>query len=125
MGVEILVPLGAFVMVVLIVAIPAYFKNKEKKEMQATVRSAISQGQALPPELIDAMTRDSVKRSSAHRDLRVGVIWLAVAIGISLFAWLIGFEEGDAVYPMIGLAAIPGCIGIAFIVLSFFNKNKD
>lgn len=126
MGVEILVPLGTFVMIVLIIAIPAYFKNKEKQEVQATIRAAIAQGQPLPPELIDALTRDTVnKRSSAHRDLRVGVVWLAIAIGISLFAWLVGFEEGDAVYPLMGIAAIPGCIGLAFIVLSFFNKNKD
>lgn len=124
MGVEVLVPLGSFVMVILIIAIPAYFKNREKREMQATVRAAIAQGQALPPELIDALTRDSVKKSSGQRDLRVGVVWLAVAIGISIFAWMVRFEDGDAVYPLIGIAAIPGCIGLAFIVLSFFNKNR-
>ena len=124
MGVEVLVPLGVFLMVVLIVSIPAYFKSREKREMQATVRAAIAQGQSLPPELIESLTQETVKKSSGHRDLRVGVIWLAIAIGISILAWMIGFEEGEAVYPLIGMAAIPGCIGVAFIILSVFNKNK-
>ena len=36
----------------------------------------------------------------------------------------ISFEEMDALYPFAGFAAIPGMIGLAFIVLSVFNKNK-
>lgn len=30
----------------------------------------------------------------------------------------------DALYPIVGLAAVPGMIGLAFIILSVFNKNK-
>ena len=36
----------------------------------------------------------------------------------------ISFEEMDALYPFAGIAAIPAMIGLAFIVLSVFNKNK-
>ena len=122
---EILIPLAPFIMVVAIIAIPAWLKSRDRREMQATLRAAIEKGQPLPPEIIDAMSKDSVKPpSTAQRDLRVGVIWLAVGMGIAIFAWLIGYQDMDATYPLMGIAAIPGLIGLAFIVLSFFNKNK-
>ena len=122
---EILIPLAPFIMVVAIIAIPAWLKSRDRREMQATLRSAIEKGQPLPPEIIEAMSKDSVKPpATAHRDMRVGVIWLAVGLGIAVFGWLIGYEDMDATYPIMGIAAIPGLIGLAFIVLSFFNKNK-
>ena len=110
---------------------PSYLKSREKREMQTTVRHAIDKGQDLPPELIDAMTRDvASKLPSRTRDLRRGVIWLAVGIGFAAFSYLsnLGWSDHDmqeATGAMFGLAAIPATIGLAFIVLSFFNPNME
>ena len=110
---------------------PSYLKSREKREMQTTVRHAIDKGQELPPELIDAMTRDvASKLPSRTRDLRRGVIWLAVGIGFAAFSYLsnLGWNDHDmegASAAMMGLAAIPVTVGLAFIVLSFFNPNKE
>jgi len=125
-GFEILIPLAPFLMVVAIVVIPAWLKSRERKEMQATLRVAIEKGQPLPPEIIDALGKDNVKApSTAARDLRIGVILLAVSIGIALFGYGVSFKQSDALYPIAGMAGIPGMIGLAFIILSFFNKNRD
>lgn len=124
-GFEILIPLAPFIMVVAIVAIPAWLKSRDRREMQATLRSAIEKGQPLPPEVIESITKDNVKPpATATRDLRTGVILLAVAIGIAIMGYGVSFNEMDAFYVLSGLAAIPGMIGLAFIVLSVFNKNK-
>lgn len=124
-GFEILIPLAPFIMVVAIVAIPAWLKSRDRREMQATLRSAIEKGQPLPPEVIESITKDNVKPpATAARDLRTGVILLAVAIGIAIMGYGVSFKDLDAFYVLSGLAAIPGMIGLAFIVLSFFNKNK-
>ena len=110
---------------------PSYLKSREKREVQQTVRHAIDKGQDLPPELIDAMTRDvASKLPSRTRDLRRGVIWLAVGIGFAAFSYLsnLGWNDHDmegASAAMMGLAAIPVTVGLAFIVLSFFNPNKE
>lgn len=110
---------------------PSYLKSREKREMQATVRHAIDKGQDLPPELIDAMTKDvASKLPSRTRDLRRGVIWLAVGIGIAAFGFLsdLGWDHHDFDQignGLLGVAAIPATIGLAFIVLSFFNPNKE
>jgi hypothetical protein len=109
---------------------PTYLKSRERRDMQLTVRAAIDKGQALPPEVIDAMSKDVTKNlPSRSRDLRKGIIWLAVGIGIAAFGvvsdmggngWNGGVDNG-----LLGIACIPITIGLAFIVLSFFNKNKD
>ena len=111
---------------------PSYLKSREKREMQQTVRHAIDKGQQLPPDLIDAMTKDvASKLPSRTRDLRRGVIWLAVGIGIAAFSFLtdMGWDRGDDWHEigsgLLGFAAIPVTVGLAFIVLSFFNPNKE
>ncbi|WP_425990923.1 DUF6249 domain-containing protein [Brevundimonas sp. TWP2-3-2] len=113
---------------------PTYFKSRERREMQATVRAAIDKGQPLPPEVIDALSTEATKNiPSRSRDIRRGIIWLAVGIGMAAFSLindLRGFGDDWNDGPnfdggLLGLAAIPITIGLAFIVLSFFNKNKD
>jgi len=113
---------------------PAYLKSKERREMQATVRAAIDKGQPLPPEVIEALGKEASKNiPSRTRDIRRGIIWLAVGIGIAAFSLIndlrgFGDDWGDGPNfdgGLLGVAAIPVTIGLAFIVLSFFNKNKD
>ncbi|QQQ18387.1 hypothetical protein JIP62_14005 [Brevundimonas vitis] len=129
-----LIPLFAifavFGTITAIIVGPTYLKSRERREIQQTVRAAIDKGQALPPEVIEAMSKDVTKNlPSRSRDLRKGIIWLAVGIGLAAFGvvsdmggngWNGGVDNG-----LLGIACIPATIGLAFIVLSFFNKNKD
>jgi hypothetical protein len=115
-----------------IVVGPTWLKSRERREMQETVRRAIDKGQALPPEVIEAMTNDVVKHlPSRTRDIRRGIIWLAVGVGIAAFSLVNTLAGGPGDWEhnvgdgLLGVAAIPITIGLAFIVLSFFNKNKD
>jgi Domain of unknown function (DUF6249) len=112
---------------------PTYLKSREKRDMQTTLRHAIDKGQDLPPDVIEALTQDvSRNLPSRSRDLRRGIIWVAVGIGIAAFGIITGgaFHNdgwgGNGVDTgLLGVSAIPITIGLAFIVLSFFNKNKD
>ena len=114
---------------------PTYLKSKERREMQATVRAAIDKGQPLPPEVIEALGKEASRNiPSRTRDIRRGIIWLAVGVGLAAFSLINemrGFGGDDWDHGarfdggLLGIAAIPVTIGLAFIVLSFFNKNKD
>ena len=124
---EVWIPIAMFAMIAGIVIVPTWLKSKERQEMQATLRASLDKGQPLPPEVIDALTRQTVKPpASAARDLRAGVLLLALSLGIAATFTFIGYTFGeDEAWGFGAFAAIPGALGLAFIVLSFFNKNKD
>jgi hypothetical protein len=61
----ILIPLAPFLMVAAIVIVPAGC-DARAREMQATVRAAIEKGQPLPPELVEALSKD-VRRGRCPR----------------------------------------------------------
>ena len=122
---EILIPLSLFAMIAAIVIVPNWLKSRERTEMQATLRAAIDRGQEVPQEVIDAMTKNVKTAPTALSDIRAGIIWIAIGLGICVFGYFIGYiDDGEATYPMIGIGSIPIIIGLAYVVLSFFNPNK-
>jgi hypothetical protein len=116
-----------FAFLAAIILVPRFYKSRERQQMQETIRAAIERGQPLPPEMIDAMTRDVRSAPSSGRDFRAGVIWLGVAVGLAVFGYVIGFEPdaADARYPLMGMAAFPGFIGLAFLLVALFNRGKS
>jgi len=113
--------------IVAIVVVPRYFKSQERQALQATLRSAIEKGQPLPPEVIDTMSRDVRPAPSATRDLRVGIVWIGVAAGFIGLAYALGYSDNDAAdafYPLLGVAAFPGFIGAAFLIMALINRDK-
>jgi hypothetical protein len=107
--------------------VPRYFKSVERQKMADTLRVAIEKGQPLPHEVIDAMStnvRSPGLPPSPQRDLRTGIIWLGVGVGIAALGVAISFEDPDALYPLLGFAAFPTFIGLAFVVLGLLNKPK-
>jgi hypothetical protein len=118
-----------FASIVAVVVGPSYLKSRERREMQLTVRHAVDNGQTLPPELIDAMTKDVQKNlPSRTKDIRKGVLSLAGGVGVAGFALAVSSAErewgGNGMEALLGLACIPAAIGIAFIILGVFNPNK-
>jgi hypothetical protein len=115
--------------IVSVIVGPSFLKARERREMQLTVRHAVDKGQALPPELIEAMTKDVQKSlPSRTKDIRKGVLSLASGVGIGAFGLVsdLGGNDwnGGVANPLLGLACIPVAIGVAFIILGFFNPNK-
>jgi hypothetical protein len=104
-----------------------YLRTRERREMQATVRAAIEKGQPLPPELGRGVVQgcpgaeDGVVGSSRHADRRHPAVRRRRRRpdrGRS------GQINDNAMFGTVSGAAIPGMIGLAFIILSFFNPNK-
>lgn len=126
----VLIVLIVFGTITAIITGPSYLKSREKRDMQQTIRHAIDKGQDLPPDLIDAMTKDVQKSlPSRTRDVRRGIIWLAVGVGISAFSLVSNFggewDSQNFDSGLLGIACIPVTVGLAYLLLSFFNKNRD
>jgi hypothetical protein len=134
-GIEVAGIIGVFIPIVaiiggllftgVVVVTAQVTKAAERKAFYETARAAVEKGQPLPPEVIEAMAAQPKRPATAQSDLRAGMIWLAAGLGVIIFGFAIGFEDGDAVYPLMGLGAIPLLIGVAMILLSFFNPNKS
>lgn len=118
------VPIIMFLVIGAVCIVPVWLKSRERIEMQSTLRAAIDKGQPVPPEVIEALTRNVKVAPTSLSDLRAGVIWLAVGIGLGLASHFADFGDHDVDFPGLGIACIPAVIGVAYIVLSFFNPNK-
>jgi hypothetical protein len=124
-AVDVLIPITAFAMVAAIVIVPRYFKSLERQKMAETVRIAIEKGQPLPPEVVEALTSGGASREPApQRDLRRGATLIAGALGIAVLGLVVGHGEHQVVHPLVGVAAIPGFIGLALIVIYLLEKPR-
>jgi hypothetical protein len=100
-----------------------YLNMRRRIRVHETIELAIKQGQPIPPELLDLITRrdpDSQKPS----DLRWGLIALSTGVGVAIFGQVLGAVESDARTALTGLAAIPGCIGVAGVILHFVGRRS-
>lgn len=124
---EELIPLAGIAMIVAIVLGPIWltgrYRSEERVRMHETLRMAFDKGQSLPPEIVESLVQEK-PRPTPDRDLRGGVIWLAVGLGVAIFGWVLGYEDSEARYVLMGMAAIPALVGIALIVLGLLGRDR-
>lgn len=136
-----LVPITLFLVIGAIVIVPQILRSRDRQRVLDTMRAAYERGQEPAPELIAAVSRsgrpaedfaalDQVVTRSTDRDLRRGVGWTAVGVGLLLIGgigYATQYEYGGSVEWMnsfAALAAIPLCVGLAFLALWRFSRPK-
>jgi Domain of unknown function (DUF6249) len=130
--IAVLIPFGFMGMIAAIVIMPRYFRSQERQKMAELMRAAIERGQPLPQDVIDAMSSNVRVEGgqripmppSPSRDLRTGLIWLGVAVGLASMGLAISFEDPDALFPLLGCAAFPAFIGVAFVIMWAVARDK-
>jgi hypothetical protein len=125
--IALLIPFGFFAMIAAIVIVPRYFRSMERQKMAELMKAAIEHGQSVSPDVLDQLSTSAVKTAlppPPARDLRTGLVWIGVAVGLAAMGWAISFEAPDALYPFVGFAAFPAFIGIAFIVMWAVARDK-
>lgn len=111
------VPIVALLAMTIVLCAVAWLRFKTKEKMHETFRMALDKGQELTPEIIDRLGHP---KASKDKDLRLGVIWVAVAIGLTAFGF--GIPDDDEVASIfMGIAAFPLMIGIAYLILHKFT----
>jgi len=117
--VEVLVPIASFVAITIILGLIIWFKHKSRESMQHTFRLALDKGQELTPEIIDRLGH---AKAPKDKDLRLGIIWIAVALGLTAFGFGIP-DEDDVARIFMGIAAFPFLIGVAYLILYRFTDR--
>ena len=109
--VAVFIPIVFFVCVAAVLALRYKYRLKERMGVQATIREAIDKGQELTPELV----RQLGDMRPENADLRRGMISIAVAAAVAIFAFTVG--DSGAKSPLLGIAAFPLLIGVAYLIL--------
>ena len=121
MNEEVLIPMIVFGTFLAIFIAWQYFRFRSRLETQHTFRLALEKGSELTPEFIKQLGEPA---PSKHRDLRRGLVFLALALGFATLGMAV--PEDEATQIMLGVAAFPFFIGIAFIIMyRFGNKNES
>jgi hypothetical protein len=138
-----IVPILGILMIIAIVIGPlwirSYFAARERSQLHETLRVAYEKGQPVPPELIEKLTAATTRQSYAgsssssgpDADLRRAIILIAVGLGlVGLGAGLFwGFMYVNPIPAGIiggstaGAGAIPGFIGLAYLVLWMSRRS--
>ena len=115
---EVFISLVAISVPFAVIAFAIWLRHKNRESMQQTFRAALDKGQELTPEVIDRL---GAPKPGKDKDLRLGVIWLAVAIAVGCFGLAIPDEEANVI--LLGIAAFPLCIGIGYLILHKFTDR--
>ncbi len=117
-----------FVFLGAVILVPGYLKSKDRARLHETLRIAYEKGQPVPPELIQAIQSGNEVSKDVNRsdkDLRAAVVLIGLSLGLVGMSFALGqLEGGEARYGLLAAAAIPGAIGIGFLVLWYFNRDK-
>jgi hypothetical protein len=132
-----LVPIFGIFMIIAIVIGPmwvkSYYAAQDRARLHETLRIAYEKGQPVPPELIESLQSNVTDRivPTPERDLRRAIVLIAVGLGLcglgygmwyglmsvdDTAAWITGTS-------IAGSGAIPGLIGLAYLVLWFSKRN--
>lgn len=114
---------------------PMWMRHRERQSMQEIVRIAYEKGQPVSPELVSAIQSSLAVKTPSTResDLRRAIIFIAIGlgfVGLGYGLWY-GLMSADDMAAYIsggctaGVGAIPGMIGIAYLILWATGSKKS
>ncbi len=115
------IPIVMFIVIGVVVGLVFYFKSKARADMQQTVRLALEKGTELSPALIDRL---GDAEPEPDRDLRRGLIWLSLAVGLLLCGIAVPDNSGEALRGILAGAAFPFAIGSAYMIMWRYGQSK-
>ena len=116
------VPLFWGLFALVIIASRRWPRHRERMRAMEMAHSLAEKGLPVPPELAEAMKPDLRRPISPRGDIRSGVIALAIAAAIVVFALVVTMGQGHGLdssrlTPLFGIAAFPGLFGLVLIGL--------
>ena len=136
--VAVLIPIFGILMIISVVVFPiwirAHYGSLARQRLHETVRIMVEKGQPVSPEMLASLgsssssagSSDPFERPGPSKDLRVGVILMGVGVGLLVLGVALGpVSDWAATGPVAGSAAIPGLIGVGFVVLSIINRRNS
>ena len=112
------VPITMFMGITVVMCVMVWFRYRGRSDVQTTIRAALDKGLELSPELIDRLGHP---KPAKNKDMRLGVIWLSLAAGLVLIGFAV--PDPEALRGLLAGAALPFCIGAAYLLLHKFSDQ--
>jgi hypothetical protein len=115
-----MIPITGFIALMVVLCLFFWFRYRTRNDMQTTIRTAIDKGQELSPDIIDRL---STPKAPKNKDLRLALLWIALALGMGVFGYVIPDDDGQQV--LLGVAAFPFFIGLAYLIMYRFSDKSS
>jgi hypothetical protein len=102
-----LVPIVLFLTVGTVFCVYFYLRFRSRQSVHDTVRAAMERGHDLTPQLLEMLSNGA----SGQGDLRRGVVLIALAAAFAIAAVVLDVDQ------LLGVAAFPLLVGLAYLVL--------
>lgn len=119
---EELIPIVMFISLAAVLIAVFWFRWRARDGMQQTIRMALDKGHELTPEIIDRLGHP---KESKYKDLRLGIIWLSIALGLALMAFAVGSFAAEALQGTLASAALPFAIGLGYLMIHFLTGKEE
>jgi len=97
------------------------YRNAKHAKSMETLQALTNKGADPTPELIKSL---GISPKHPHRDLRIGMILIALAASTTIFGLLSPEEEANRVF--LGFASFPFLIGLVYLGLwGFITRKSD
>lgn len=116
------IPITMFIALTVVLCLFFWFRYRTRNDMQATIRTAIEKGQELSPEIIDRL---GSPKAPKDKDLRLSLLWIAIALGTGVFAFMVPDHGEHAEQALLGIAAFPFFIGLAYFLMWRFGESRS
>ena len=102
-----------------------WFDIRKREAQHETVRRIIESGKPIDDELMDKLlSLGSGKSERLDRAFKItGFIMIPASVGLALFGLIMGTQFPDTELPLLGAAALVGCIGLGFLILAHIVKR--
>jgi len=120
--IEEMIPIVMFIVTGLVFWLFFLYRHKTRAEAQQTVRMALEKGSELSPEFIKSISEPEPPR---NRDLRRGLIWMALAVALALCGLAVAMYDLQALWGCLAGAAFPFCIGAAYLLMWRYGEKNQ
>ena len=87
------------------------------RETQKTIRQAIEKGQQLDPATVERLLQvDRPPPPNPHGFLVGGIVLIFLGAGLATMGAFISMQSSDALYPLLGVGAMLGLLGLSLLV---------
>jgi len=95
-----------------------WFDIRKREAQHETVRRIVESGKPIDEELMDKLlSLGSGKSDRLDRNFKItGLIMLPTAVGLAIFGLIMGTQFPQTQLPLLGAAALVGCIGLGFLL---------